>query len=139
MFLVAAGLIAINGYPLLGLLLVIIYVGAIAILFLFIIFLLNLRSLEGERRRKSQLLALTFINLPLVYMLGAGLEKSVVGDVTIPALIEKPSQLTPLGLVYLSSSFWVLGIILLVSLVGVIIITKQDRLANQPTIVKQKI
>lgn len=128
----AALFIQLDAY-LVGTLQVLVYTGAIMVLFLFIIMLLDVR--EEEKRR-----------FPIVNIIGAGsvvfafigllisvLSRSGLGKVTLPALTvsEGPgtSDVHRIGEL-LFSHYWfpvqVVGVLLLVATVGVVVLSKKE-------------
>ena len=128
----AALFIQLDAY-LVGTLQILVYAGAIMVLFLFIIMLLDVR--EEEKRRFPVInflgaggVVVAFIGLLIVVLTRGGL-----GKVTLPALtvVEGPgtSDVHRIGEL-LFSHYWfpvqVVGVLLLVATIGVVVLSKKE-------------
>jgi NADH:ubiquinone oxidoreductase subunit 6 (subunit J) len=148
-FALTSGMLALEGeLSILSLTFLIIYVGAIAILFLFIVFLLNLRKTEEPNEQfvsGLQTALITGLTLPAIilvltpwlswfeelgpiaYEVQIRTVDPVFGTMDIEVIAEKVPQLEVLTAMYNSTSFWLIGIILLVAMLGVILLSKESR------------
>jgi NADH-ubiquinone oxidoreductase chain 6 len=144
-FVLTSAMIALEGgLSILSMTFLIIYVGAIAILFLFIVLLLNLRKTEEPKEKLQSWWSLsvtTALTLSSVFLMthswltgpqtyqtvhtGVDTGKEQIIDTGV--IIEKASQLEVLTAMYNSTSFWLIGIILLVAMLGVILLSKGDK------------
>jgi NADH-ubiquinone oxidoreductase chain 6 len=99
-FLSAAGALALLGAPFIGLIYVIVYVGAIAVLFLFVVLMLNLRVEElmdvGPAYRKSLPLAFV-LSLTLLWEAAAILSVESHGTISPLALLNGLNGLSTVG------------------------------------------
>ena len=145
-FFSSAALFVMQGAEFLGLLLVIVYVGAIAVLFLFVVMMLDIRFVVAAKSRRKHLpLALVVASLLL-----AELAVVVLQDKTLAQQgIDKPSaprplldNTTELGLLVYSEYlviFEIAGLLLLLAMLGAIVLThrRRDDVARQ-SVAKQK-
>jgi NADH:ubiquinone oxidoreductase subunit 6 (subunit J) len=134
-FTLTSAIIALEGgLSILSLTFLIIYVGAIAILFLFITLLLNLRKTEESRAKLDSWwsfgmkvgLTVPFFILSIRGGIAGGVDKRITSQIDTGLVIEKASQLDVLTSMYNSVSFWLIGIILLVAMLGVILLSKEN-------------
>lgn len=133
-FLAAAGLFVLQGAEFVAMLLVIVYVGAVAVLFLFVVMMLDVdfAELQGEFARYLPLGAL--IALVLLAQLGIALGGWEISDqaqalrVTpmIPGALNTNAIGSVLYDVYVLP-FQVAGLILLVAMIGAITLTMRHR------------
>jgi NADH-quinone oxidoreductase subunit J len=110
---------------------IIIYAGAILVLFLFVIMLLNLRKEEAEKRFQKQWLYSIAISVLLVIFL-----VSVVGNITVipppgpytAEVIKSEGHLMTVGKVLYSEfllPFEIASLILLVAIIGAVVLAKK--------------
>jgi NADH-quinone oxidoreductase subunit J len=135
-FLNAAGLFVLLGAEFVAMLLVIVYVGAVAVLFLFVVMMLDVdfAELKGEMARYMPLAMLIGVILLLQFGLAFGAWVQAEGALGLrQAVAPAPSEIEntrALGLliydkyVYL---FQAAGLILLVAMVGAIVLTLRHR------------
>jgi NADH-quinone oxidoreductase subunit J len=135
-FLNAAGLFVLLGAEFVAMLLVIVYVGAVAVLFLFVVMMLDIdfAELKGEMARYMPLAGLIGVILLLQFGLAFGAWVQAEGALGLrQAVAPAPSEIEntkALGLliydkyVYL---FQASGLILLVAMVGAIVLTLRHR------------
>ena len=152
----SAALFVMQGAEFLGLLLIIVYVGAIAVLFLFVVMMLDIRIVERAKSRRKHLP----LAIVLAILLLAELSAVVLLDTTRatqtqmvakpltkplpPPLPPRPllDNTTELGLLLYSEYlviFEIAGLLLLLAMLGAIVLThrKREGVARQ-NITKQK-
>jgi NADH-quinone oxidoreductase subunit J len=136
-FVNSVGLFLILGVDFIGVLYVIVYVGAIAILFLFVVMMLNVRKIEWHSLPKaSRTYPLGFI-IGLLYMVelydfirqpNDGLKRKIVESTSMLEISTK-SNIEGIGeMLYKESGFeylFVISLILLVAMMGAIMLTKE--------------
>ena len=135
-FLNAAGLFVLLGAEFVAMLLVIVYVGAVAVLFLFVVMMLDIdfEELKGEMARYMPLAGLIAVILLMQFALafgawvqadGAlGLRKAVTPDM---AQVENTRALGLLIYDKYIFLFQTAGLILLVAMIGAIVLTLRHR------------
>jgi NADH-quinone oxidoreductase subunit J len=135
-FLNAAGLFVLLGAEFVAMLLVIVYVGAVAVLFLFVVMMLDIdfAELKGEMARYMPLAALIGVILLLQFGLAFGAWVQADGALGLRQAVAPPvsemENTRALGLliydkyVYL---FQASGLILLVAMIGAIVLTLRHR------------
>ena len=132
----AAGLFVLMGAEFLGMLLVIVYVGAVAVLFLFVVMMLDINFVELRQGFLQYLPVGGMIGLILLVELAMVLggwviapeAKSVAAD-PIPAL-DKVTNTHALGQVLYTKYIYLFqgaGLILLVAMIGAIVLTLRTR------------
>ena len=127
-FLSSAGLFVLLGAEFVAMLLMIVYVGAVAVLFLFVVMMLDIdfAALKGEMARYMPLGLL--IGVVLIMQLAIGL--GAWGDVQRSTALDDVDNARALGLliydryIYL---FQAAGMILLVAMIGAILLTLRHR------------
>jgi len=127
-FLSSAGLFVLLGAEFVAMLLMIVYVGAVAVLFLFVVMMLDIdfAALKGEMARYMPLALL--IGVVLIMQLAIGL--GAWGDVQRSTALDGVDNARALGLliydryIYL---FQAAGMILLVAMIGAILLTLRHR------------
>ena len=127
-FLSSAGLFVLLGAEFVAMLLIIVYVGAVAVLFLFVVMMLDVdfAELKGEMARYMPLGLL--IGVVLIMQLAIGL--GAWGDVQRSTALDDVDNARALGLliydryIYL---FQAAGMILLVAMIGAILLTLRHR------------
>ena len=135
-FLSAAGLFVLMGAEFVAMLLIIVYVGAVAVLFLFVVMMLDIdfAALKAEMARMLPLGLLigVVMLIELAFGLGAwvtsdkaaGLRQAVTPD---PAKVENTRALGMLLYSKYMYLFETAGLILLVSMIGAIVLTLRHR------------
>jgi len=132
----AAGLFVLMGAEFLGMLLVIVYVGAVAVLFLFVVMMLDINFVELRQGFLQYLPVGGMIGIVLLIELAMVLggwvvapeARSVAAD-PIPAL-DKVTNTHALGAVLYTKSIYLFqgaGLILLVAMIGAIVLTLRSR------------
>ncbi len=132
----AAGLFVLMGAEFLGMLLVIVYVGAVAVLFLFVVMMLDINFVELRQGFLQYLPVGGMIGIVLLIELAMVLggwvvapeAKSVAAD-PIPAL-DKVTNTHALGAVLYTKYIYLFqgaGLILLVAMIGAIVLTLRSR------------
>ncbi|TBN44076.1 NADH-quinone oxidoreductase subunit J [Paracoccus subflavus] len=133
-FISAAGLFVLQGAEFVAMLLVIVYVGAVAVLFLFVVMMLDVdfAELKGELARYLPLAALIAIVLfaQLAIAVG-GWESSIAAEGlrSVPMVVETQNT-NAIGLVLYDRyllPFQISGLILLVAMIGAITLTMRHR------------
>ena len=129
-FLGVAGLFLLLANPVAAALQIIVYSGAIVVLTLFVIMLLN--SHEEEHKRQNHLLQRGMAILAAL-ALAAGAVKVVVASPVLKALnqtpLPAPMDLNRLGLALFSDhmvAFEVAGLLLLAAMIGAVALVKRD-------------
>ncbi|RLJ60307.1 NADH dehydrogenase subunit J [Litoreibacter meonggei] len=143
-FLSSAGLFVLLGAEFVAMLMIIVYVGAVAVLFLFVVMMLdvNFAELRGELAKFVPLAGLIgvilLMELALVFGTWTGAENATaLRDAVAPALEETHNtaalgQLIYTKYIYL---FQAAGLILLVAMIGAIVLT----LRHRPDIKRQNV
>ena len=138
----AAGLFVLAGAEFLGMILVVVYVGAVAVLFLFVVMMLDIDFAELKRGALQYLPFGGLIGLVLV------VELVMAGSVWVlhPAALAAKAHATPAGLTNTEALgrilytdyvyyFQIAGLVLLVAMIGAIVLTLRSR----PGVRRQKI
>ena len=134
-FVNAAGLFVLLGAEFLAMILLIVYVGAVAVLFLFVVMMLDINFIKF---RKGFLQYLPFgallgivllVELGILFLTESFSQMSLVEYSNNPAFIEKENtkQIGELLYTYYFYLFQISGIILLVAMIGSITLTLRDR------------
>jgi NADH-quinone oxidoreductase subunit J len=132
----AAGLFLLVGAEFLALLLVVVYVGAVAVLFLFVVMMLDVDFAELRQGFLQYLpigaLIAVILVLELILVLGASvLDADIALDTGMPMPpLEEISNIEAIGLVLYTDYvyfFQAAGLILLVAMVGAIVLTLRHR------------
>ncbi|MCX7645001.1 MAG: NADH-quinone oxidoreductase subunit J [Rhodobacteraceae bacterium] len=135
-FLSSAGLFVLVGAEFVAMLLVIVYVGAVAVLFLFVVMMLDVdfAELKAELAKYVPLAALVGVVLLMQLALVLGAWTTAEGVTVIPTLADLPApevhNTRALGLVLYDRHFLLFqlaGLILLVAMVGAILLTLRHR------------
>jgi NADH-quinone oxidoreductase subunit J len=129
----AAGLMVILGAEFIAMLLVIVYVGAVAVLFLFVVMMLDIDFAEmraGFARHLpiGAVLALV-LTAELIFALGSW-QASAIQTVNVPTNTTGVSNIQAIGEVLYTRYlllFEVAGIVLIVALIGAIVLTNRPR------------
>ena len=130
----AAGLFVLLGAEFLGMILVVVYVGAVAVLFLFVVMMLDVDFAELKRGALQYLPFGGLIGLVLV------VELVMAGSVWVlqPAALAAKAHATPAGLTNTEALgrilytdyvyyFQIAGLVLLVAMIGAIVLTLRSR------------
>lgn len=148
LFLVIAVYLIMVGMHFIGLSYILVYVGGIAILFLFTLMLINIRTADLVSYTSNSLPLALFFSLIIFYVLSFSLGKINYGELDIDmcssyrwdgALISS-SEISSIGSVmYSSHSIWLIitGVILLLSMAGAIVISLKPR-SNEGTVLVLK-
>jgi len=141
----SAGLLMLLGVEFLGIIFIIVYVGAIAILFLFVVMMLNIKLVELNENTLRYLPIGSLIGLIFLFQMFIVLDKdlaplsNVYTDITLYNWDKKIisfSNIQIIGQVIYTNyfySFLVASMILLVSMIGAIVLTlhKQTNIKRQ--------
>ena len=127
-FLSSAGLMVLLGAEFVAMLLMIVYVGAVAVLFLFVVMMLDIdfAALKGEMARYMPLGLL--IGVVLIMQLAIGL--GAWGDVQRSTALDGVDNARALGLLIYDKYIYLFqaaGMILLVAMIGAILLTLRHR------------
>ena len=135
-FLSSAGLFVLLGAEFVAMLLIIVYVGAVAVLFLFVVMMLDIdfAELKGEMARTMPLAMLIGIIILMELSLGVGAWVQADGamglrDAVAPAA-DQVENTRALGLIIYDKYillFQLSGLILLVAMIGAILLTMRHR------------
>ncbi len=109
---------------------IIVYAGAIMVLFLFVIMFLNLRQESNELRNTSMVLAATVSGLLLVLMLVAVFRKAYIEPVNPALFSSRTGMIEKLGdLLYkhYMLPFELVSVLFLVAISGAILIGKREK------------
>jgi len=132
-FVNAAGLFVLLGAEFLAMILIVVYVGAVAVLFLFVVMMLDVDFAELRQGFLSYLPVgalvglMVLVELLLVvggWVIGAGVPKAIKQP--IPPL-ETMTNTEALGRVLYTDFFQAAGLVLLVAMVGAIVLTLRHR------------
>ncbi len=133
-FLSTSGLFVLLGAEFVAMLLVIVYVGAVAVLFLFVVMMLDIdfASLKGEMARAMPLGLLIGVVLLMQIAIGVGVWTVADGadglrQAVAPAEIENTRALGKLLYDRYFLLFQLAGLILLVAMIGAILLTLRHR------------
>jgi NADH-quinone oxidoreductase subunit J len=147
-FLNAAGLFVLLGAEFLAMTLIIVYVGAVAVLFLFVVMMLNINLDEIKEIVIKRYIVLLMIGLMLLVDLGAVIYSSVITKTVtaLPSVAIKEfinfTNTESIGMVLytrFSLPFEISGLILLVAMIGAITLTYRitDNFHKKQNISKQ--
>ena len=133
-FLSTSGLFVLLGAEFVAMLLVIVYVGAVAVLFLFVVMMLDIdfAALKGEMARAMPLGLLIGVVLLMQVAIGVGVWQVADGaeglrQAVAPAEIENTRALGMLIYDQYFLLFQLAGLILLVAMIGAILLTLRHR------------
>ena len=132
----AAGLFVLLGAEFLAMMLVVVYVGAVAVLFLFVVMMLDINFVELRQGFVRYLPIGLVIGLilaaELIFVLGSGAVAPVLGQaiaMPIPAIAQMGNT-QALGTILYTHYFYLFqaaGLILLVAMIGAIVLTHRER------------
>lgn len=130
----AAALFLLLGAEFLAMILVIVYVGAVAVLFLFVVMMLNINYVEMREGFLHYLpigaLIALIVLLELVFVLGAWTLAPEIEVASAATPMSELSNIAALGAVIFTKyvyAFQASGMILLVAMVGAIVLTLRQR------------
>jgi len=125
----AAGLFVLIGAEFLAMLLVVVYVGAVAVLFLFVVMMLDINFAEMRAGFQKYLPLGLIVGGILVFELVAAMYGDVFDGVTLPAAGEISNTRALGNVIYTKYMylFQVAGLILLVAMIGAISLTMRKR------------
>ncbi|WBU63179.1 NADH-quinone oxidoreductase subunit J [Paracoccus aerodenitrificans] len=133
-FLCAAGLFVLQGAEFIAMLLLIVYIGAVAVLFLFVVMMLDVdfAELRGELARFLPIgLVIALMLLTVLGMSFAGWQSAEnAGDLLAAPIPENTYNTNSIGLVLYDRyflAFQLAGLILLVAMIGAIVLTLRHR------------
>lgn len=135
-FLSSAGLFVLLGAEFVAMLLIIVYVGAVAVLFLFVVMMLDIdfAELKGEMARTMPLALLVGVVILMELALGVGAWSQAEGAMGLRAAVapaaDQVENTKALGLVIYDQYillFQLSGLILLVAMIGAILLTMRHR------------
>jgi NADH-quinone oxidoreductase subunit J len=114
------------GSPFIAVLQIIVYAGAIMVLFLFVLMLLNVSREEGPRRSKSMRIAAGVLALAFVAQVGFVVTAIPLGT----GAADFDASTRPMALLLFSShftyTFLATAILILVALVGAVVLAKKE-------------
>lgn len=133
-FLSSAGLFVLLGAEFVAMLLIIVYVGAVAVLFLFVVMMLdvNFAELKAEMARYMPLALLIGVVLMMQFGIAFGVWQTADGAEAARAAVmpEDTTNTAALGMLMYDRYFLVFqlaGLILLVAMIGAIVLTLRHR------------
>ena len=135
-FLSSAGLFVLLGAEFVAMLLIIVYVGAVAVLFLFVVMMLDIdfAELKGEMARTMPLALLVGVVILMELSLGVGAWMQADGAMGLRAAVapaaDQVENTRALGLLIYDKYillFQLSGLILLVAMIGAILLTMRHR------------
>ena len=118
---------------LVGILQILVYAGAIMVLFLFIIMLLDVRVEEKRRRPLLNIVGASAVSIAFIALVITVLSRHTVGKATLPALTKTDgpgtSDVHQIGEL-LFSTYWfpvqIVAVLLLIATVGVVVLSKKE-------------
>lgn len=130
-FISASGIFALLNAPFLAVMQVLVYAGAIMVLFIFVIMMLQGPDLEGEKKRISMTLwpaialpAVAIFVMLIGYFKNHGLTKF---RVDVPTDFGSPEHVASLLLGKYLMAFELISIVLLVAVIGALALGKEER------------
>ena len=125
----AAGLFVLIGAEFLAMLLVVVYVGAVAVLFLFVVMMLDINFAEMRAGFQKYLPLGLIVGVILVFELVAAMYGDAFKGATLPEASEIANTTRLGGVLYTKYIylFQVAGLILLVAMIGAISLTMRHR------------
>jgi len=129
----AAGLFILLGAEMLAMLLVIVYVGAVAVLFLFVVMMLNIKTTRPKTGLRSYLpvglLLVTVLLIEIIMVLFSSMKHIDITHASVENA-EKITNVEKIGRVLYTEHilyFQTAGLILLVAMIGAIVLTLRHR------------
>ena len=144
----SAGLFVLLGAEFLAMLLVVVYVGAVAVLFLFVVMMLNINFVELRQGFLDYLpigaLVGLVLLLELLVVVGGGhfdadVAKGVAGAVAQPEGISNTQALGELIYTHNVYLFQAAGLILLVAMIGAIVLTHRKRPGVKKQVINRQV
>ena len=135
-FFSAAGLFVLMGAEFLAMLLVVVYVGAVAVLFLFVVMMLDINFTELRQGMMQHMplgvligliLLIELATLAFAWNFGDDVAKNAVSPVPADATVTNTEALGALLYTDYIFIFQTAGLILLVAMIGAIVLTHRDR------------
>ncbi|WP_313136886.1 NADH-quinone oxidoreductase subunit J [Paracoccus jeotgali] len=133
-FFCAAGLFVLQGAEFVAMLLIIVYVGAVAVLFLFVVMMLDIdfAKFRGELARFLPLgLVVALVLLTVLGMAFSGWEPAAgAADLRAAPIVQNSYNTASIGLVLYDRyflPFQLAGLVLLVAMIGAILLTMRHR------------
>ena len=130
----AAGLFVLLGAEFLAMLLVVVYVGAVAVLFLFVVMMLDINFAELRDGFLQYLPVGALVGIVLLAELalvgGSWVLSEGTGEATLPAAAEKMTNTHALGHILYTDYIYLFqaaGLVLLVAMIGAIVLTHRRR------------
>ena len=136
----AAGLFVLVGAEFLAMLLVIVYVGAVAVLFLFVVMMLDVNFAEMRAGFQKYLPLGLIVGGILVFELVVAMYGDAFGGKTAPVVSEIANTTRLGGVLYTKYAFLfqVAGLILLVAMIGAISLTLRKRASVRRQIIAEQ-
>jgi NADH-quinone oxidoreductase subunit J len=143
-FVNASGLFVMMGAEFLAMILIVVYVGAVAVLFLFVVMMLDVDFAELRQGFLSYLPVgvlvgvVVLVELLLVvgaWAIGPGVSKAITAPIPPPELVSNTAALGRVIYTHYVYFFQVAGLILLVAMIGAIVLT----LRHKPGVKRQDI
>ena len=136
----AAGLFVLIGAEFLAMLLVVVYVGAVAVLFLFVVMMLDINFAEMRAGFQKYLPLGLIVGGILVFELVAAMHGDAFKGATLPEVSEIANTTRLGGVLYTKYIylFQVAGLILLVAMIGAISLTMRHRPGVRRQVVAQQ-
>jgi NADH-quinone oxidoreductase subunit J len=125
----AAGMFVLIGAEFLAMLLVVVYVGAVAVLFLFVVMMLDINFAEMRAGFQKYLPLGLIVGGILVFELVAAMYGDAFSMASLPVASEVPNTTQLGGVLYTKYAFLfqISGLILLVAMIGAISLTMRKR------------
>ncbi len=134
----AAGLFLLTGAEFLAMILVIVYVGAVAVLFLFVVMMLDIdfiRLREGfQRYAPIGAVVGGILFLELLLVLGSWRMTDMAADLRLAPTPAEVSNTAALGRILYTDYFFLFqgaGLILLVAMIGAIVLTHREKVGSR--------
>ena len=136
----AAGLFVLVGAEFLAMLLVVVYVGAVAVLFLFVVMMLDINFAEMRAGFQKYLPLGLIVGGILVFELVLAMYGDAFGGKTAPVVSEIPNTTRLGGVLYTKYAFLfqLAGLILLVAMIGAISLTLRKRTGVRRQIIAEQ-
>ena len=136
----AAGLFVLIGAEFLAMLLVVVYVGAVAVLFLFVVMMLDINFAEMRAGFQKYLPLGLIVGGILVFELVVAMYGDAFGGKTAPVVSEIANTMRLGGVLYTKYAFLfqLAGLILLVAMIGAISLTLRKRAGVRRQIIAEQ-
>ena len=125
----AAGMFVLIGAEFLAMLLIVVYVGAVAVLFLFVVMMLDINSAEMKAGFQKYMPLSLVVGGILLFELVTAMSGNVFSNVSLPVPSEITNTTQLGGVLYTKYAFLfqIAGLILLVAMIGAISLTMRKR------------